>query len=105
MNWILYIASSQQGDLRPGRRWRGSNPRQKGPYRSQGGLASHCASHGLWRWKMTRHDSKLHRTTRYLLLYGGVGGSVVSESALISTGTFLSRVRAPPSAPWPERGP
>ncbi|GFN91738.1 LOW QUALITY PROTEIN: hypothetical protein PoB_001824400 [Plakobranchus ocellatus] len=29
--------------VRPGRRWRGSNPRQKGPCRSQSGLASHCA--------------------------------------------------------------
>ncbi|GFN99602.1 hypothetical protein PoB_002610800 [Plakobranchus ocellatus] len=28
----------------PGRRWRSSNPRQKGPCRSQGGLASHCAT-------------------------------------------------------------
>ncbi|GFO12096.1 hypothetical protein PoB_003860100 [Plakobranchus ocellatus] len=30
--------------VRPGRRWRGSNPRQKGPCRSQGGLTSHCAT-------------------------------------------------------------
>ncbi|GFN76620.1 hypothetical protein PoB_000312600 [Plakobranchus ocellatus] len=49
---FLYIASPQQGDLRlflrpsvrPGRQWRGSNPRQKGPCRSQGGLTSHCAT-------------------------------------------------------------
>ncbi|GFN81385.1 hypothetical protein PoB_000789100 [Plakobranchus ocellatus] len=27
--------------LRPGRQWRGSNPRQKGTCRSQGGLANH----------------------------------------------------------------
>ncbi|GFO33976.1 hypothetical protein PoB_006048100 [Plakobranchus ocellatus] len=29
--------------VRPGRRWRGSNPRQTGPCRSQGGFAIHCA--------------------------------------------------------------
>ncbi|GFO46936.1 hypothetical protein PoB_007344100 [Plakobranchus ocellatus] len=33
-----------QALLRPGRLWRGSNPRQKGSCRSQGGLASHCAT-------------------------------------------------------------
>ncbi|GFO21249.1 hypothetical protein PoB_004775400 [Plakobranchus ocellatus] len=27
-----------------GARWRGSNPRQKSPYKSQGGLTSHCAT-------------------------------------------------------------
>ncbi|GFO16771.1 hypothetical protein PoB_004327600 [Plakobranchus ocellatus] len=36
---------------------------------------------------------------------GGVGGTVASESALRSAGTFLSRVRAPPPAPWPDGGP
>ncbi|GFO26219.1 CGG triplet repeat-binding protein 1 [Plakobranchus ocellatus] len=35
----------------------------------------------------------------------GVGGSVVSESALGSAGTLLSRFRAPPPAPWPDAGP
>ncbi|GFO45301.1 hypothetical protein PoB_007180600 [Plakobranchus ocellatus] len=30
--------------IRIGRRWRGSNPRQKGPCRSQGRLASHCVT-------------------------------------------------------------
>ncbi|GFO33617.1 hypothetical protein PoB_006012200 [Plakobranchus ocellatus] len=30
--------------VKPGRRWRGLNPRQKGPCRSQGRLASHCAT-------------------------------------------------------------
>ncbi|GFN78903.1 hypothetical protein PoB_000540900 [Plakobranchus ocellatus] len=30
--------------LRPGRRKRSSNPRQKGPYRSQGSLANHCTT-------------------------------------------------------------
>ncbi|GFO49839.1 hypothetical protein PoB_007634400 [Plakobranchus ocellatus] len=36
---------------------------------------------------------------------GGVGGTVASESALRSAGTILSRVRAPPPAPWPDGGP
>ncbi|GFO49796.1 hypothetical protein PoB_007630100 [Plakobranchus ocellatus] len=36
---------------------------------------------------------------------GGVGGTVASESALRSAGTLLSRVRAPPPAPWPDGGP
>ncbi|GFO18098.1 hypothetical protein PoB_004460300 [Plakobranchus ocellatus] len=35
------------------------------------------------------------------LLPWGVGGTVDSESALRSAGTLLSRVRAPPPAPWP----
>ncbi|GFO24269.1 hypothetical protein PoB_005077400 [Plakobranchus ocellatus] len=30
--------------VRPGRRWRGSDPRQKGPCRYQGGIASHRAT-------------------------------------------------------------
>ncbi|GFO46570.1 hypothetical protein PoB_007307500 [Plakobranchus ocellatus] len=37
--------------------------------------------------------------------FGGVGGTVASESALRSAGTLLSRVRAPPTAPWPDGGP
>ncbi|GFO04303.1 Ccr4-not transcription complex subunit 6-like protein [Plakobranchus ocellatus] len=36
---------------------------------------------------------------------GGVGRTVASESALKSAGTLLSRVRAPPPVPWPDRGP
>ncbi|GFN95789.1 cnpolydom [Plakobranchus ocellatus] len=35
---------------------------------------------------------------------GGVG-TVASESALRSAGTYLSRVRAPSPAPWPDGGP
>ncbi|GFN90778.1 hypothetical protein PoB_001728400 [Plakobranchus ocellatus] len=35
----------------------------------------------------------------------GVGGTVASESALRSAGILLSRVRAPPTAPWPVGGP
>ncbi|GFO32505.1 hypothetical protein PoB_005901000 [Plakobranchus ocellatus] len=35
----------------------------------------------------------------------GVGGTVPSESALISQGTLLSWVRASPPAPWPDGGP
>ncbi|GFO08010.1 hypothetical protein PoB_003451500 [Plakobranchus ocellatus] len=40
-----------------------------------------------------------------ILKLRGVGGTVASESALRSAGTLLSRVRAPPSAPWPDGGP
>ncbi|GFN74586.1 hypothetical protein PoB_000109200 [Plakobranchus ocellatus] len=40
-----------------------------------------------------------------IIIIRGVGGSVVSESALRSAGTLLSRVRAPPRAPWPDGGP
>ncbi|GFN97006.1 hypothetical protein PoB_002351200 [Plakobranchus ocellatus] len=32
--------------IRPGCRWRGSKPRQKGPCRSQGIPASHCVTDG-----------------------------------------------------------
>ncbi|GFO46488.1 carboxylesterase nlhh-like [Plakobranchus ocellatus] len=39
-NWIKAFRPS----VRPGRRWRGSNPRQKGPCRSQGKLASRYAT-------------------------------------------------------------
>ncbi|GFN83696.1 prolyl 4-hydroxylase subunit alpha-1-like protein [Plakobranchus ocellatus] len=35
----------------------------------------------------------------------GVGGTVASESTLRSAGTLLSRVRAPPPAPWLDGGP
>ncbi|GFO28535.1 hypothetical protein PoB_005504000 [Plakobranchus ocellatus] len=35
----------------------------------------------------------------------GVGGSVASDFALRSAGTLLSRVRAPPLAPWPDGEP
>ncbi|GFO33459.1 endonuclease-reverse transcriptase [Plakobranchus ocellatus] len=41
----------------------------------------------------------------YPNLREGVGGTVVSESALRSAGTLLSRVRAPLPAPWPGGGP
>ncbi|GFN95089.1 hypothetical protein PoB_002159500 [Plakobranchus ocellatus] len=42
----------------------------------------------------------------YRSFYGwGVGGTLVSKSALISTGILLSRVRAPPPAPWPDGWP
>ncbi|GFN92908.1 hypothetical protein PoB_001941400 [Plakobranchus ocellatus] len=36
---------------------------------------------------------------------GGVGGTVVSESALRSAGTLLLRVQGPLPAPWPDGGP
>ncbi|GFO46244.1 hypothetical protein PoB_007274900 [Plakobranchus ocellatus] len=35
----------------------------------------------------------------------GVGGTIACKSALRSAGTLLVRVRAPPSAPQPDRGP
>ncbi|GFO10986.1 hypothetical protein PoB_003749100 [Plakobranchus ocellatus] len=35
----------------------------------------------------------------------GVGSTVASESALRSARILLSRVRAPPLAPWPDGGP
>ncbi|GFO08932.1 hypothetical protein PoB_003543700 [Plakobranchus ocellatus] len=35
----------------------------------------------------------------------GVSGTVGSESALRSPENLLSRVRAPPPAPWPDGGP
>ncbi|GFO33672.1 hypothetical protein PoB_006017700 [Plakobranchus ocellatus] len=36
---------------------------------------------------------------------GGIDGTVASESALRSAGNLLSRVLAPPPAPWPDLGP
>ncbi|GFO07900.1 hypothetical protein PoB_003440500 [Plakobranchus ocellatus] len=36
--------------------------------------------------------------------YRGVGGTVASESVMRSAGILLSRVRAPPPAPWPKGG-
>ncbi|GFN85795.1 hypothetical protein PoB_001230100 [Plakobranchus ocellatus] len=41
----------------------------------------------------------------YLKNLRGVGGTVANESTLRSAGTLLSRVRAPPPAPWPDGGP
>ncbi|GFN88044.1 hypothetical protein PoB_001455000 [Plakobranchus ocellatus] len=38
-------------------------------------------------------------------LYKDVGGTVDRESILRAPGTLLSRVRAPPQAPWPDGGP
>ncbi|GFO31475.1 hypothetical protein PoB_005798000 [Plakobranchus ocellatus] len=37
--------------------------------------------------------------------FGGVSGTVASESALRSARTLLSWIRAPPPAPWPDGGP
>ncbi|GFN78946.1 hypothetical protein PoB_000545200 [Plakobranchus ocellatus] len=34
-----------------------------------------------------------------------VGGAGDSDAALRSAGTLMSRVRAPPTAPWPDGGP
>ncbi|GFO37089.1 hypothetical protein PoB_006359400 [Plakobranchus ocellatus] len=40
-----------------------------------------------------------------MYLERGIGGRVDRESAVKSAGTFMSRLRAPPSAPWPDREP
>ncbi|GFO48908.1 hypothetical protein PoB_007541300 [Plakobranchus ocellatus] len=42
-----------------------------------------------------------NKAGHYGLLFKEVGGTVAGESAL----TLLSRVRAPPLAPWPDGGP
>ncbi|GFO27165.1 hypothetical protein PoB_005367000 [Plakobranchus ocellatus] len=48
----------------------------------------------------------LHTCGHASVFSGGVGGTVDSESALISAGTLLLRVQAPPLlAPWPDGGP
>ncbi|GFO29737.1 hypothetical protein PoB_005624200 [Plakobranchus ocellatus] len=47
-------------------------------------------------YRISSHKSLLFQTA-----IGGVGGTAVSESALISAGILLSRVRAPPPSPWP----
>ncbi|GFO18614.1 hypothetical protein PoB_004511900 [Plakobranchus ocellatus] len=58
-----------------------------------------------------KHLMKLSDQTTYRLAQPSftgswdVGGTVASESALRSTGTLLSRVRAQPPAPWPDGGP
>ncbi|GFN89144.1 E3 ubiquitin-protein ligase trip12 [Plakobranchus ocellatus] len=46
----------------------------------------------------------LHDSVPITFVCGGVGGTVVCESALRSAGTLLSQVRAPPSAPRPDGG-
>ncbi|GFO30566.1 phosphodiesterase [Plakobranchus ocellatus] len=47
---------------RPGRRWRGSSPRHKGPWGSQGGLANHCATDALLDGK--KKNKKMSRSNR-----------------------------------------
>ncbi|GFO43647.1 hypothetical protein PoB_007015200 [Plakobranchus ocellatus] len=54
--------------------------------------------------KDTAQNISLHQCS-LPFLERGVGGTVASESALRSAGTLLSRVRAPPPAPWPDGGP
>ncbi|GFO33385.1 hypothetical protein PoB_005989000 [Plakobranchus ocellatus] len=44
LEWTGEYAQGFRPSVRPGRRRWGSNPRQKGLCRSQGGLASHCAT-------------------------------------------------------------
>ncbi|GFN99660.1 spherulin-1b [Plakobranchus ocellatus] len=50
------------------------------------------------------HRGVLNCSERANHLYGGVGGTVDSESALRSAGNLLSRVRAPPLVPWLDGG-
>ncbi|GFO15834.1 nuclear receptor subfamily 2 group e member 1-like [Plakobranchus ocellatus] len=56
---FVYSQSTTRGSqafrppVRPERRWRGSNPRQKDPSSSQGGLTSHCATDAPYTWKKT----------------------------------------------------
>ncbi|GFN91163.1 hypothetical protein PoB_001766900 [Plakobranchus ocellatus] len=51
-----------------------------------------------------RRDVCMSFTFSYVL-FGGVEGSVASESALRSVGNLLSWVRATPPAPWSDGGP
>ncbi|GFO32426.1 hypothetical protein PoB_005893100 [Plakobranchus ocellatus] len=55
--------------------------------------------------KAPRHNGQCAVRTSLGDKKGGVGGTVASESVLRSAGTLMSRVRAPPLAPWPDRGP
>ncbi|GFO21295.1 hypothetical protein PoB_004780000 [Plakobranchus ocellatus] len=74
---LLYIAihnkviSGFKALLRPRRRWRGSNPLQKGPCRSQGGFISHCATDALVYRRLYHYHSVLKDlpTPRKLVLY------------------------------------
>ncbi|GFO32776.1 hypothetical protein PoB_005928100 [Plakobranchus ocellatus] len=52
-----------------------------------------------------RHDMNTSFLGGRFLPSRGVGGTVASESALRHPGVPLSRVRAPPPAPWPDGGP
>ncbi|GFO26295.1 arylsulfatase b-like [Plakobranchus ocellatus] len=49
-------------------------------------------------------DSPVCQSSMVIFIWG-VGGTVDSESAIRSGVTLLSRVRAPPPAPWPDEGP
>ncbi|GFO31647.1 hypothetical protein PoB_005815200 [Plakobranchus ocellatus] len=50
-------------------------------------------------------NRKILREVKTSTELGNVGGTVASESAVRSAGTLLSRVRVPPSTPWPDEGP
>ncbi|GFO47061.1 Amp deaminase [Plakobranchus ocellatus] len=69
------------------------------------GLSKVTSLEGYHQHRLRWHGDLLALTFAVLRISstfeGGVGGSVVSESALIPAGTLLSRVRAPPSAPRP----
>ncbi|GFN99947.1 hypothetical protein PoB_002645300 [Plakobranchus ocellatus] len=64
-------------------------------------VVSSSCQHGITPALLT--ENKVKATVH--LCKGGVGGSVTSESALRSAGTFLWRVRAPSLAPCPDGGP
>ncbi|GFN81754.1 hypothetical protein PoB_000826000 [Plakobranchus ocellatus] len=103
---FFYIASLQQGDLRlsrpsvkPGRRWRGSNPRQKGPIRSQGGLASHRRPPKIDAKRQYKHSYFVCNLRSLLLRKREEGGPLLSF-----VGTPLLQVRDPLQMSWPDGG-
>ncbi|GFO03677.1 frizzled-9-like [Plakobranchus ocellatus] len=130
--------------VRPERRWRVSNPRQKRPSQSllhaivwtgELGFCKRQAKHRILSackmvQKKMAHPQAIGFSEESSIMYKiiiwsngdaensngrcefcncpksrGVGGTVASESALRSAGTLLSRVRAPPTASWPDGGP
>ncbi|GFN87721.1 hypothetical protein PoB_001422700 [Plakobranchus ocellatus] len=58
---------------------------------------------GAWLGKVFK-SVRAFRKIQDFKLHGDVAGSVASDSALRSAGSLLSRVRAPPPAPWPGGG-
>ncbi|GFO09470.1 hypothetical protein PoB_003597500 [Plakobranchus ocellatus] len=80
----------------------GLEPMKKDYIRSQGGLAIHYATNAVlevYGPLLIRYPNKcvlsIHNKRK-------IGGTVVSEPALRSAGTLLSRVRAPSPVPWSE---
>ncbi|GFN75739.1 hypothetical protein PoB_000224500 [Plakobranchus ocellatus] len=65
-------------------------------------LAARVSYRILWGFK---GDASGSIVISYAVGQPGFGGTMDSESHLKSAGTLLSRVRAPPPAPWPDRAP